>query len=85
VLDALARTRHVQAAWLMHVDLGRLLNQFADLAASLGQEIDLPVALLGDEFPITVHAAIDGSRWRAGLDLDAADIAQFVRALENDK
>ncbi|MCC7013942.1 MAG: hypothetical protein IT454_15405 [Planctomycetes bacterium] len=82
LVHALDQTQQVQAAWLMHLDVGHIMNQFADLASSLGQSIDMPVELVGDSFPLTVHAAVDGVRWRGGLELDARDLARFVQALE---
>ena len=58
------------------------MNQFGDLASSLGQEIELPVELLGDSFPITAHAVVEGLEWRGGIEFDAGDLARFVRAMD---
>lgn len=85
LLNAFGAATQVQAAWLAHLDVGQLMNQCADLAASLGQPIELPVALLGDSFPITAHAAIDGPTWRGGLEFDARDLARFVAAMDEER
>jgi hypothetical protein len=82
MIHALSRSTNAQAAWLFHADVGRLMNQFGDLASSLGQEIELPVELLGDSFPITAHAVVEGLEWRGGIEFDAGDLARFVRAMD---
>jgi hypothetical protein len=80
--NAFANARSVQTGFLGQMDLGRLMNQVADLSRTLGEPMELPTEMIGNSFPLTVHVVADGLVWRGGLELDAADLARFVEAME---
>ena len=82
IQNALANSRSVNAAWLAQLDIGRVLTQVSDLATRFGEPLDIPRELIGESFPITLHAVVDGLVWRGAIEVDAEDIARFVRALD---
>jgi hypothetical protein len=80
--NAFAGARSVNSGWLGQLDLGRLMNQISDLGSSLGEPVDLPVALVGETFPLTLHMVVEDLTWRGALELDSDDLRRFVAAMK---
>ena len=84
MLNAFSDARSASGAWVAQIDFGRVLNQIDTLASRFGESTELPLQLVGESFPVTLRGVVAGRQWRGAIELDAADIARFAAALEQD-